>query len=306
MKELLTHLNSSFRLIDLVDITLVSVIVYRLLLLIRGTRAMQMLTGLGILGIAFFLSSSFELFTTHWMLSYFFDYLILIVIVLFQDDLRRALTHVGRNPFFSSSSEEEELEMIEEIAKSASKMARERIGALIVIERETGLKNFIDTGSKLDARVRSELLYSIFIPSSPVHDGAVIITGGRIAAAGCFLPLSNDPNIDKKYGTRHRAAIGLTEDTDALVILVSEQAGETHFVREGKLFNNMSESEVREALMTLLEVRDRGRSRRFRLPFRSEVTRVGPGPRASAGESLVRGTGDADPKPAIKSPEGKA
>jgi diadenylate cyclase len=306
MKELLTHLNSSFRLIDLVDITLVSVIVYRLLLLIRGTRAMQMLTGLGILGIAFFLSSSFELFTTHWMLSYFFDYLILIVIVLFQDDLRRALTHVGRNPFFSSSSEEEELEMIEEIAKAASKMARERIGALIVIERETGLKNFIDTGSKLDARVRSELLYSIFIPSSPVHDGAVIITGGRIAAAGCFLPLSNDPNIDKKYGTRHRAAIGLTEDTDALVILVSEQAGETHFVREGKLFNNMSESEVCEALMTLLEVRDRGRSRRFWHPFRRDIVRGHSTPRAAVPEKLVRGTGDSGAEDAGDTQKGKA
>jgi diadenylate cyclase len=194
------------------------------------------------------------LFTTHWLLSYFFDYLILIVIVLFQDDLRRALTHVGKNPFFSSASAEEEREMVDEIARAATRLARERIGALIVIERETGLKNFIDTGSKLDSRVKSELLYSIFIPSSPIHDGAVIITGGRIAAAGCFLPLSKDPNIDKRYGTRHRAALGLTEDSDAIVILVSEEAGEAHLVKNGKITTNLSEQEIRQSLSALLDI----------------------------------------------------
>ena len=215
---------------------------------------MQMLTGLGILGIAFFLSSTFELFTTHWLLSYFFDYLILIVIVLFQDDLRRALTHVGKNPFFSGASAEEEREMIDEVAKAANRLARERIGALMVIERETGLKNFIDTGSKLDSRVRSELLYSIFVPSSPIHDGAVIINGGRIAAAGCFLPLSKDPNIDRRFGTRHRAAIGLSEDTDAIVVLVSEEAGECHLVKNGRITMNLSEEELRQSLAALLEL----------------------------------------------------
>src|SRR3954466_10523269 len=184
MGDLLANLQSSLRLRDLLDVALVAFVVYRVLLLIKGTRAMQMLTGLGILGIGFFLSSTLELFTTHWLLSYFFDYLILIIIVLFQDDLRRALTHVGKNPFFSSASAEEEREMVDEISKAATRLAKERIGALIVIERETGLKNFIDTGSKLDARVRSELMYAIFVPTSPIHDGAVIITEGRIAAAG--------------------------------------------------------------------------------------------------------------------------
>lgn len=212
MKDLFSNLQSSLKLIDLIDVSLVAFIVYRVLLLIKGTRAMQMLTGLGILALGFFLSSTFELMTTHWVLSHFFDYLVLIVIVLFQDDLRRALTHVGKNPFFQSASFEQELEMVEEITKAATRLARERIGALIVFERETGLKNFIDTGSKLDAQVKAELLYSIFLTSSPIHDGAVIITNGRIAAAGCFLPLSKDPNIDKKYGSRHRAALGLTEE----------------------------------------------------------------------------------------------
>ncbi len=254
MTDLFRNLQSGIRWIDIIDIAIVALIVYRALLLIRGTRAMQMLTGLGILGIAFFLSSTFELFTTHWLLSYFFDYLILIVIVLFQDDLRRALTHVGKNPFFSGASAEEEREMIDEVAKAANRLARERIGALMVIERETGLKNFIDTGSKLDSRVRSELLYSIFVPSSPIHDGAVIINGGRIAAAGCFLPLSKDPNIDRRFGTRHRAAIGLSEDTDAIVVLVSEEAGECHLVKNGRITMNLSEEELRQSLAALLEL----------------------------------------------------
>lgn len=260
---------------------IVAFLVYRLLLLIRGTRAMQMLTGLGILGIAFFASSTLELFTTHWVLAYFFDYLILIVIVLFQDDLRRALTHVGKNPFFSSSSAEEEREMIDEIARAATQLASERIGALIVIERETGLKNFIDTGSRLDARVKMELLYSIFRTSSPLHDGAVMITQGRIAAAGCFLPLSKDPNIDKRYGTRHRAALGLTEDTDAIVVLVSEEAGAAHLVKNGKLTMNLNEQEIRQSLEALLNVSQSRRAlpRRLKswlqLPGRSGSKRRG-------------------------------
>lgn len=254
MGDLLTNLQSSVRFIDLLDVGIVAFIVYRILLLIKGTRAMQMLTGLGILGIAFFISSTLELFTTHWVLSYFFDYLILIVIVLFQDDLRRALTHVGKNPFFSTASAEEEREMVDEIARGAAQLAKERIGALIVIERETGLKNFIDTGSRIESRVKSELLYSIFTPTSPIHDGAVIIREGRLAAAGCFLPLSKDPNIDKRYGTRHRAALGLTEDTDALVVLVSEEAGEAHLVKNGKLMTNLNEQELRQSLVALLDI----------------------------------------------------
>ena len=254
MGDLLTNLRSSVRWIDGLDIAIVAFILYRVLLLIKGTRAMQMLTGLGILGIGFFLSSTLELFTTHWLLSYFFDYLILIVIVLFQDDLRRALTHVGKNPFFAAASAEEEREMVDEIARAATRLAKERIGALIVLERETGLKNFIDTGSQLDARVKSELMYSIFVPTSPIHDGAVIITNGRLAAAGCFLPLSKDPNIDKRYGTRHRAALGLTEDTDAVVILVSEEAGEAHLVKNGRITMNLSEHELRQSLGSLLDL----------------------------------------------------
>ncbi len=254
MSDFLSLIGGSFRFIDVIDIFLVSLIVYRILLLIKGTRAVQMLTGLGVLGLAFVLSIRLELFTLHWLLSYFFDSLILIVIVLFQDDLRRALTHVGKNPFFSSSSEEEEREMVDEIAQAATTLARERTGALIVLERETGLKNFIDTGSKIDSKVNAELIRSIFQPASPIHDGAAIISNGRILAAGCFLPLSNRSNISKNLGTRHRAAIGLTEETDAVVILVSEEAGAAHLVRNGEITENLSEDEIRSSLSILLEL----------------------------------------------------
>lgn len=252
MVELFRNLYASLRLVDLFDVALVSYLVYRMLLLIRGTRAMQMLTGLGILSVGFLASSSFELYTTHWLLSHFFDYLVLIVIVLFQDDLRRALTYVGKNPFFSSTSEVAEREMVEEVAKVSARMARERIGGLIVIERETGLKNFIDTGSRLDARVRSEVMYSIFYPNSPLHDGAVIIQRDRIAAAGCFLPLSKEQNLDKSYGTRHRAALGITEDTDAIVVLVSEEAGQVHLAKNGRLTTNLSRRELTQSLNAML------------------------------------------------------
>lgn len=259
MNELFATLTASFRWIDLVDILAVSYVVYRVLLLIKGTRAVQMLTGLGVIGLAFIASLRFELFTLNWILSHFFNSVILIVIVLFQDDLRRALTHVGKNPFFSTASAEEEREMVDEISKAALRLAKERIGALIVLERENGLKNFIDTGAKIDSKVRSEVLYSVFIPTSPIHDGAVIISNGRIAAAGCFLPLTKSSNLDAKFGTRHRAAIGLSEETDAIVILVSEEAGEAHLVKNGKITMNLTEEELRSSLAVLLELFDSNR-----------------------------------------------
>ncbi len=275
MKDLFANLQSSIRLIDFLDVGIVALIVYRVLLLIKGTRAMQMLTGLGILGIGFFVSSAMELFTTHWLLSHFFDYLILIVIVLFQDDLRRALTHVGKNPFFTGSGIEEEREMVDEVSRAALRLAKERIGALIVIERETGLKNFIDTGSRLDAKVNADLIYSIFVEKSPIHDGAIIISNGRMSAAGCFLPLSKETTIDKSYGTRHRAALGLTEDTDAIVVLVSEEAGEAHLVKNGKLTTNLTEQEIRKSLATLLNLSRGDRGIPKKLKAWMQVTRRG-------------------------------
>jgi diadenylate cyclase len=254
MHDFLTNLRSSFRQEDLLDVAIVAFIVYRLLNLIRGTRAVQMLIGLGVLTAGFFLSSQLELYTTHWLLSNFFDYFVFIIIVLFQDDLRRALTRMGKNPFLFSVESEAQLEMVDEVARAATQMARDKIGALMVIERETGLKNFMDTGSKVDARVRAELLYSVFLVQSPLHDGAVIITGDRLASAGCFLPLSKNQDIDKNLGTRHRAAIGLTEETDAIVVLVSEEAGQAHVVQSGEMIRNLSETQIRDTLTEFLNL----------------------------------------------------
>lgn len=259
MSALWETIFAGFRVQDLVDILLVAVVVYRVFMILRGTHAIQMLTGLLFLAVFFLLSSYFELFTINWMLRYFFDYLFLIVIVLFQDDMRRALAYVGKSPFMSGKAEQIDRLVVDEIAKTASQLAKNRMGGLIVIERETGLKNFIDTGAKLDASVRSELLYSIFIPSSPIHDGAVIIQNGKIAAAGCFLPLTKNPNIDKSYGTRHRAAIGLTEDTDAVVVLVSEEAGAAYLVKAGRVSSALSEEELGNSLAVILEITDFGK-----------------------------------------------
>jgi diadenylate cyclase len=253
MAELLHNLRSSFRQEDLLDVAIVAFIVYRALGLIRGTRAVQMLIGLGVLTGGFFLSSQLELYTTHWLLSNFFDYFVFIIIVLFQDDLRRALTKIGKNPFLLSESEDQ-LEMVDEVARAATQCARDKIGALMVIERETGLKNFMDTGSRVEARVRAELLYSIFLVDSPLHDGAVIIMGDKLAAAGCFLPLSKNSDIDRGLGTRHRAAIGLTEETDAVVVLVSEEAGQTHIVHGGEMLKNLTEQQVRDTLADMLHL----------------------------------------------------
>jgi diadenylate cyclase len=259
MNALIASILQGFRPHDLIDISLVALVVYRLLMILRGTHAIQMITGLLFLAVFYFLSSYFELFTVNWILGHFFDYLFIIVIVLFQDDLRRALAFVGKNPFLSKQAEQLDRLVVEEVAKAAVQMARDRMGALMVIERETGLKNFIDTGAKLDASVRSELLYSVFIPSSPIHDGAVIIKNGKIAAAGCFLPLTKNPNIDKSFGTRHRAAIGLTEDTDAVVVLVSEEAGAAYLVKGGRISNKLNEEELANSLAVILELSESSR-----------------------------------------------
>jgi len=255
--EILNSFRFGVRLLDFIDIAIVAFIVYRLLLLIKGTRAMQMLLGLGVVGLGFFVSSTFGLFTTHWLLSHFFDYLIVIIIVLFQDDLRRALTHVGKTSVFTRSVSEAEKERLHEICRSAAQLASQKRGALIVIERDTGLKNFIETGSSIDAQINSELIVSLFQPTSPLHDGAVIISGDRVAAAACFLPLSQDPDIDKRFGTRHRAAMGLSEETDAIVIIVSEETGQIQLVSGGKITTDLDESTLHRSLSIILNLLSR-------------------------------------------------
>ncbi|HEB49256.1 MAG TPA: TIGR00159 family protein [Desulfobulbus sp.] len=237
---------TSMRWLDIIDILIVSYIIYRIILLIRGTRAVQMLLGIAVITVIYFISNKLDLLTLHWLLQTFLSSILLIIIIVFQRDIRRALTQVGKTPFHKT------LDMavhdLNEIIKAATYMAKRRIGALIIIERETGLRDYVETGFHLDARLLNELLIAIFLPSSPMHDGGVIIHKGRIHSAGCLLPLSQNPAIDKRYGTRHRAALGLSEETDALVIVVSEETQEISLVKHGEITTLHDEESLTSAL----------------------------------------------------------
>ncbi len=243
----------NLRWLDLLDIGLVAFIIYRIILLIKGTRAVQMLLGLAVILFVYVASQVGGLYTLHWLLDNFLSSIILVIIVIFQNDIRRALMHVGRNPFFSGLSYREEGELIDELVKASVVMANRRIGGLIVIERDTGLKDFLEVGTELDARVSSDLLTSIFLPYSPLHDGAVVIQQGRLKQAGCFLPLSQNPDISKALGTRHRAAIGLTELVDAVAIVVSEETGRISIVVGGRITRDLDSSSLKRVLKRLLE-----------------------------------------------------
>ncbi|ADW17225.1 protein of unknown function DUF147 [Desulfobulbus propionicus DSM 2032] len=241
------------RLLDILDILIVSFIIYRIMLLIRGTRAVQMLVGIALIIIIYFLAGKFELQTLHWLLKTFLGSILVVLVILFQTDIRRALTQMGKTPFHKTVDMAEK--DLDEIVRAATYMARRRIGALIVIERGTGLRDYVDTGHRLDARLRAELLVAIFLPASPMHDGGVIIHKGRIHSSGCLLPLSQNPRIDKRYGTRHRAALGLSEETDAIVIVVSEETQEISLVQQGRITPFHDEKTLRSALGALMTPR---------------------------------------------------
>jgi uncharacterized protein (TIGR00159 family) len=246
---------------DLLDIGLVSFLMYELLLLIRGTRAVQMaLSGLFLLGL-FFVSRWLQLETVNWVIRNLATYVVFAIIVLFQSDIRRALAHFGRAPFFryferASSADE----TIEELVVAVATLATRRIGAIIAIERQIGLRNYIEGGIPLDAMVTYDLMASIFQPGSPLHDGAAIIQGDRIAAAACFLPLSVNPRVSRDLGTRHRAALGLTEENDAVAIVVSEETGNISLVIAGDMERGLSADALRLRLRSLLGARRRDRA----------------------------------------------
>jgi diadenylate cyclase len=236
---------------DLVDIIVMSIIVYRLLLMIKGTKAAHMLIGLGVLLVASFVSRYFELYTVDWLIQSFWSQIVIALIILFQPEIRRALAQMGETQFIHALTSAEELKSLDEIVKAAIALSNRKIGALIAIERDTSLKDFVEIGTPLDGKVSKELLLSIFHPTSPIHDGAVVIKGNRIIAAGCFLPITMNTDVSKALGTRHRSGIGLSEETDAVVIIVSEETGTVSMAMNGKLESPLDMGMLRDILTDL-------------------------------------------------------
>lgn len=245
------ELLDNFRVQDAADILVVAFIIYSLIELIRGTRAARMLVGIGVVVLVYLSAQIFDLYTLSWILDNFLSSVLLVIVIIFQSDIRRALVQVGSRPFFGSDHQLAG-EDLEEIIRAVVTMASRRIGGLIVIERETGLNEFIEGGTNLDAEISKELLLSVFITASPIHDGALIIRKSRITAAGCFLPLTSNPSVSKTLGTRHRAAIGVTEESDAVVIVVSEEDGGISLVVDGRITRDLDAGTLRSTLQKLL------------------------------------------------------
>ncbi|OFZ11804.1 MAG: TIGR00159 family protein [Bdellovibrionales bacterium RBG_16_40_8] len=240
---------------DWFDLLLVWLVVYRALLLTKKSGAVQILSGMGVLAIAYFFSIWFDLVTFNWILELVFSNLFLVVVILFQVEIRRALAQIGSNPLLFSASSIQVRHNIEEIAQGVSQLSQKGVGALVVIEREIVLDYFIESGTELDSSVSAEILNSIFASSSPLHDGAVLIRGGRIFSAGNFLPLSTNQALDKNLGTRHRAAIGLAEQTDAIVIVVSEESQTVSLVHGGYFTKGIDHATLRQELYNLLGIK---------------------------------------------------
>jgi len=237
--------------VDVLDILVVAFVTYWIMLLIRGTRAVNMLAGLAIVFIAYVTSQVLPMYTLHWILNIFLSSIIIIIVILFQEDIRRALARMGKNPLFSGMSKREESLLLEEITASMAAMSERHVGALLVLERETRLNDFLEGGTVMDARVTRELLKSLFFPLSPLHDGATILREGRVFLAGCFLPLTIQTDVQKSMGTRHRAAMGITERSDAVAIVVSEEDGSISLAMSGQLKHGLTPDELKRDLTAL-------------------------------------------------------
>ncbi|WP_026585117.1 diadenylate cyclase CdaA [Bacillus sp. J33] len=234
-----------------IDILLVWYVIYRLIMIVKGTKAVQLLKGIFVIILVKVASDKFHLQTLGWMMEQVLLWGFLAIIIIFQPELRRALEQLGRGRFFSRSAnqeEEDQEKLVESIAKAVDYMAKRRIGALISVERETGMGDYIETGIQLDSKISSELLINIFIPNTPLHDGAVIIQKNCVAAAACYLPLSESPFISKELGTRHRAALGISEVTDSITIVVSEETGSVSLTKNGELHRDLKSDAFKEML----------------------------------------------------------
>jgi diadenylate cyclase len=241
---------------DLLDIAIVSILIYEFLKLIRGTRAVQMAVGSLLVVMLFYVSQLAPLQTLNWLIRNALVYVAFAAIVIFQSDIRRALAHFGQAPFFRYFNRQEAAdETIEEVVVAATMLSQQKVGAIVAIERDIGLRNYIESGIPLDAALTYDLLVTIFRPGSPLHDGAVILQEGRVAAAACFLPLTVNPRLSRELGTRHRAAIGLTEESDAAAIVVSEETGLISISLDGGIERGLSPDQLRERLRGLIQQR---------------------------------------------------
>ena len=238
---------------DFIDIIIVAFLIYRFLLLLRVTRGAQMTLGLVVLVVFYALTKYYRIRTLEWLFANLFTYVVFAVIVLYQNEIRRGLAGIGRTSWFSGKRRNPGKEDFEEIILAATTLASKKIGALIVVERDIGLRNYAESGIALDSIPTYDLLVTIFSPNTPLHDGAVIVQQNRIIAAGCFLPLTLDPHLSKELGTRHRAAIGITEETDAVAIIVSEETGTISAAIEGKITRNLDGAGLRDILLTAMQ-----------------------------------------------------
>jgi diadenylate cyclase len=240
--------------VDLLDILVVAYVIYRALIVLRGTRAMQMGTGLGVIFVVYFLSRWLNFVTLYNLLSSLLSSIILVVVVVFQNDIRRALMRVGARAFLGGISRQQESKVIDEVVAAATELARHRMGALICFEQDANLDEFVvGQGTTIDAQVQRELLVGIFLPESlnKLHDGAVVIRNLRVAKAGVFFPMPDTKVLDKSLGSRHRAALGITEETDAVVVVVSEERGTISFCFNGNIISNLDGASLRQALLGL-------------------------------------------------------
>ncbi|MGI6680832.1 MAG: diadenylate cyclase CdaA [Bdellovibrionota bacterium] len=247
---------------NIIDLLLVTFIIYRVLLLLKGTRAAAMLIGLFIVVATYFIASFLELKTLSWILYQFLSSIIIILIVIFQDEIKRGLTKVGIKSFFKlqRQTDVETDKIIDELTLATIRLSQDKTGALIVIKGDVGLDDFLEDATILDAVINRKLILAVFDKNSALHDGAMIIEGGRIKAVGCMLPLSYDPNIDPILGTRHRAALGISERSDAIIIVVSEETGGITICRDRKLHRNLDPVMLREFLQNFLSLQNNNKN----------------------------------------------
>ena len=238
-----------------IDILLVAALFYRLLTLVKGTRSAQMFVGLFVIAVVGFAARYFDLLAVRWIVESLKTVWLIVFVILFQPELRHALAQFGRTRYFRSFLRGENYGVLGEVVRAVESLAQRRHGALIVMERNVGLRNFTETGTRVDAKVSAELLVTLFSPGSPLHDGAIVVREDTIIAASCILPLSSNPLSAISLGTRHRAALGLSEETDAAVIVVSEQTGAISVAYRGVLYSRLDEGQLRSELSRIFRIR---------------------------------------------------